>query len=93
MEQNCNKCGAVVQIVPPGTSRKTGKPYGAFYKCKGCQFSENVGQQPAKTQADYNQPSGKLPSPMSLDIGEIKKDLKWIKAVLKKAYPDLEPEI
>lgn len=30
----CPKCGGEMKIVPAGVSKKTGKPYGAFYSCK-----------------------------------------------------------
>lgn len=45
---NCSKCGNEVSIVPPGISKKSGKPYGSFYKCKACGNSQNVGEQPPK---------------------------------------------
>lgn len=46
--KNCNKCGTLGEIVPAGTSKKTGKPYGAFMKCKSCGNSEQIGIQPPK---------------------------------------------
>jgi hypothetical protein len=30
----CPKCGGEMKVVPAGTSKKTGKPYNAFYACK-----------------------------------------------------------
>jgi hypothetical protein len=30
----CPKCGGEMKVVPAGTSKKTGKPYAAFYSCK-----------------------------------------------------------
>lgn len=30
----CLLCGSAVKLVPAGTSKKTGKPYDAFYSCQ-----------------------------------------------------------
>jgi hypothetical protein len=30
---NCQKCNIEMTLVPQGISRKTGKPYSAFYSC------------------------------------------------------------
>lgn len=30
----CPKCGGEMKVVPAGTSKKTGRPYAAFYSCK-----------------------------------------------------------
>jgi len=53
---NCSKCGQPVRVVPAGVSKKTGKPYGSFYKCEACQNSVQIGVQPAKPQ--YQPPQG-----------------------------------
>jgi hypothetical protein len=33
-EVKCPRCGGEVKVIPAGTSKKTGKPYAAFYSCK-----------------------------------------------------------
>ena len=38
----CAKCGAPMKFVQAGVSKKTGKPYNAFWKCQECQFGETV---------------------------------------------------
>ena len=44
MEQNnCSVCGAPVKVIPAGISKKSGKPYNAFYKCESCGKTGNVG--------------------------------------------------
>lgn len=30
---NCLQCGAELKLIPAGTSKKTGRAYGAFYSC------------------------------------------------------------
>ena len=30
---NCAKCGGEMRLIPAGVSKKTGKPYQAFYSC------------------------------------------------------------
>ena len=45
MEQTktCQKCGSQnIKLIPAGVSRKTKKPYDAFWKCQECQFGETV---------------------------------------------------
>jgi len=32
-DSNCPKCGAVMRQIPAGVSKKTGKPYSAFWSC------------------------------------------------------------
>ena len=54
MEKNCSKCGELVKVIPPGISKKTGKPYGAFYSCKACGNSQNIGEQPPKQPRPQN---------------------------------------
>ena len=46
---NCKLCGQGVAIVPAGTSKKTGRAYASFYKCKNCQHSESLGAKPTNT--------------------------------------------
>ena len=41
--KSCSKCGNEVKVIGPGVSKKTGKPYNAFYKCEGCGNAENLG--------------------------------------------------
>lgn len=44
---NCPNCGnPEMKHIPAGTSKKTGKPYGAFYKCEECGKTANGGEQP-----------------------------------------------
>ena len=33
MEKKCQICGKVMNLIPAGVSKKTGKPYQAFYAC------------------------------------------------------------
>jgi len=39
----CPTCFTPLKLIPAGTSKKTGKPYPAFYVCptKGCEYSWN----------------------------------------------------
>ena len=61
MEQNnCSVCGAPVKVIPAGISKKTGKPYNAFYKCESCGKTGNIGgnyAKPAQTYAKTYQPT------------------------------------
>lgn len=44
----CNNCGEPTEIIPAGTSKKTGKAYGSFMKCKACGKAESIGPQPPR---------------------------------------------
>lgn len=35
--RKCVKCGGDMRLIPAGVSRKTQKPYAAFYTCDNCQ--------------------------------------------------------
>lgn len=37
----CPRCGANMKRVPAGTSKKTGKPYNAFWSCGECKQTAN----------------------------------------------------
>lgn len=39
---NCKKCSGELKIVPAGISRKTGKPYNAFYSCSLCKTPDRT---------------------------------------------------
>ena len=40
----CSKCSQEMKLVPAGTSKKTGKPYDAFYGCtRECGHTEKLG--------------------------------------------------
>ena len=39
---NCKQCNQPVTIVPAGFSKRTNKPYTAFYKCKACGWGDKV---------------------------------------------------
>jgi ssDNA-binding Zn-finger/Zn-ribbon topoisomerase 1 len=42
----CPECGGEVKLIPAGVSKKTGKPYKAFYACKSpaCKWTLNTEQ-------------------------------------------------
>ena len=41
----CNKCQKEMKLVPAGTSKRTGKPYDAFYSCgRECGETAKAGQ-------------------------------------------------
>lgn len=61
-QKNCARCGETVEIVPAGISKKTGNPYGSFAKCKACNFSEQIGTQPERSNAPQVQPGAANPS-------------------------------
>ena len=43
MEQKCAVCGKTMKLVPAGISKRTGKPYEAFYSCPDrCQQPRGV---------------------------------------------------
>lgn len=33
MQKTCNNCHSILDLIPAGVSKKTGKPYNAFYVC------------------------------------------------------------
>jgi len=40
---NCTICGAEMRLIKAGVSKKTGKPYNAFYSCPNCKKTQNIG--------------------------------------------------
>lgn len=52
MEKICTNCGQPMRMIPAGVSKKTGKPYSAFFKCKICGYGENA---PTAYQQQYQQ--------------------------------------
>lgn len=42
---DCEKCNQDMKLIPAGVSKKTQKPYDAFYSCqnKDCNFTKNAG--------------------------------------------------
>jgi hypothetical protein len=57
-EPACPECGGKMKLVPAGTSRRTGKPYSAFYGCakQGCKGMMNAAA-PAATKDEGQAPS------------------------------------
>lgn len=51
METNCPVHNVPFKLVPAGVSKKTGRPYGAFYACpeRGCQQKPDANFKPAST--------------------------------------------
>ncbi len=41
---NCPNCGAEMKYINAGISKKTGKPYGAFYSCPDCKKTAPSGE-------------------------------------------------
>jgi len=52
----CDLCGAEMKLIPAGVSKKTGKPYNAFYSCNTCKRAINLDTKqapiPRKSQPD-----------------------------------------
>ena len=42
MDKMCTQCGNPMNLVPAGVSKRTGKPYNAFYACKACGHTEHA---------------------------------------------------
>jgi len=47
--QNCSQCGNIMRLINAGISKKTGKPYKAFFSCPACGFTLNVPDDLTKT--------------------------------------------
>ena len=45
---NCPKCGSEIKRVPSGVSKRTGKPYNAFYSCSSreCDYTARLTDKP-----------------------------------------------
>lgn len=56
--KNCIKCGVPGEVIPAGTSKKTGKPYASFMKCKECGWSHQLGEKP-KSSVDEGSGAGR----------------------------------
>ncbi len=60
MEKKCQIDGNVMKLVPAGVSKRTGKPYKAFYSCKDGHTAtaavapSNTPVSPVKTQNNDN---------------------------------------
>lgn len=40
--QQCPNCGAEMKLIPQGISKRTGKPYNAFFSCPECKETMNI---------------------------------------------------
>jgi hypothetical protein len=78
---NCSKCGAEVRIVPPGISKKSGKPYGSFYACKSCQNTENIGNQPPRQTPRQSNKT----APQSFEDPQLKEIIRLLEILVSHA--------
>ena len=91
----CSNCGQPTKIIPAGVSRKTGRAYASFYKCKNCQNSESLGVKP--TNAPTPAPTA-LKQPVSSGSDDFKDELRGklnqmeglLKLIAKKVGADKE---
>ena len=74
--KNCSKCGAEWRLVKAGVSKKTGKPYKAFYACDSCNNKMPAESLTEKPQKDlrYDQIMTKLDA-IENGIGDILAEL------------------
>ena len=80
MNPTCPKCGGETKLVPAGISKKSGKPYSAFYSCldRGCGGT---------IRAEQGQPSKQIPSVLEKEeaikyFGVVRGDIKELKELL-----------
>lgn len=69
--------------IPAGVSRKTNKPYNAFYKCEGCGSTENVGKPQA--QGGFTETDRKV-------LYAIYKKVEGIESIMAIGTPESEPK-
>lgn len=62
MEKQCTYCGNEMKLIPAGISKKTNKPYQAFYACpdRGCGKTERVGGHQAPKACNCEETFSKL---------------------------------
>jgi DNA-directed RNA polymerase subunit M/transcription elongation factor TFIIS len=69
--QKCPKCGSEMKLIPAGISKKTGKPYKAFFSCKNCGYTMNVPDDIAnKVNKEYPRTSYKSPADLEKERAE-----------------------
>ncbi len=68
----CEKCGSPMRFIKAGTSKKSGKPYDAFWGCQDrkCDFTwKPIGEQDYKSQREQDSLSG-IPIVEDSDFGK-----------------------
>ena len=86
---NCPKCGTPWKLVPEGVSKKTGKPYAAFYKCNSCGNGVTAGAKP--NYPKQAQPSGQalaLLEQMNKKLDRVLEILETSDVLPEEAKPD-----
>ena len=86
----CPQCGAEMKYHPPGISKKTGKPYNAFYSCPSCGYTEWTDRkyqggsqsQPKKVEKMFQEKQQRIQ-----ELHKDKKDnINWINALNNAVY-------
>jgi len=80
--KKCAICGAELRFVPAGVSKRTGKPYTAFWSCpNGCK--SNSYKPPINTGSII---LVDRVAALEEDVKEIKEDIKKIKDAIRKRW-------
>ena len=75
----CEQCGQMMKLIPAGVSKKTNKPYSAFYSCPQCKATQQTSDRHQALPAP--QPSAE---PTKEEWGEIGKQK--MRTKLAEAY-------
>lgn len=91
----CDACERDMSLVPAGVSKKTGKPYNAFYSCDkrfgGCGKTQNADNAPKSTFATYSSVApGQTSAELDARLSVIERQLGIVPPHLKPKMDDLE---
>ena len=81
MEKKCMLDGQAMKLIPAGISKKTNKPYKAFYSCK-------CGQTAPGEYSLPNQSSGFVKTPNFASMDALQAIERRLKAVEEIVFPD-----
>ena len=71
MNPICNDCGKQKKLIPAGTSKRTGKPYKAFYVCEVCPKPQKPLNSPDSANFNAPEASNKKFDELMSALGEL----------------------
>lgn len=81
----CPKDGVEMKLIPEGISKRTGKPYKAFYSCSACKNTLQAEQ----TSTDAQSPQGTQVNANNPNVERILEAIKAAKAEILDAVAKL----
>ena len=69
----CPMCQSEMKLIPPGTSKKTGKPYKGFYACQNQQCKHTMNEAGGASPSAPKDSNDEIMRGLSILRGDIKK--------------------